>query len=672
MQQRLILAAALVFAPIAARAQCPDGSLPPCRAASQPATRAPRAVDPNRIAVLPYRVTTSDSLLGEGFAELLATEFADEQGPRAVDMATVISAWRRAGGGLRTPLPRDRALALARELGAGLLTEGSIVGLGRQITVTTNIVSSANGSTRGSATRVSASADSIDSALRQTASGLVAALGGQQRSLEGARYTESPEAMRFYLQGLTAWRSGRQLEAQTAFERAMTLDTTFAQAAFRRHLTNAWGLPPGLIAGNEVTRRAFALRARLSPAERTLLEAHVGARYPGTTPMSERVAAQERAAQLLPDSPDALFLAGDMWYHYGSADNATANQFDRARDYFERSAAIDSSANALRHLIEIAVRTRDVPALRRLLQALERTEDAGRWAALMLGWSIAGDETQVARFRSRPRIDTTSAGAQWAMFLGLYADIPAARLDEVMRLWNEAYRGTSIFNALYQPYGIILASRGRPAAAERAFAQATGGKDVNSDRARVTFELVDMGAGLDVEGAVMRLSRLSPAERGLGTSCEMALLRFKRGIATAADSAMRLTNSTCGRSLDLMKIPLDRGDSTIALLESADNAARNGLAGTRGYEAWFLARAWEKVGRKREAARAMTYRSPGNFTSEASWLFGEEARLALLAADTAAAIRALENYLPIIADAEPPYAAKRDSLRALLAALKRR
>lgn len=669
MLRRLLLIATLV-APIAvARAQCPNGSPPPCRSAPLAASRQPRAIDPNRIAVLPFRVTTSDSLLGEGFAELLATEFADDQGPRAVDMATVISAWRRAGGGLRTPLPRDRALALARELGAGLLTEGSIVGLGRNITVTTNIVSSANGSARGSATRVSASADSIDSALRQTASGLVAALGGQQKSLEGARFTESPEAMRFYLHGLTAWRGGRQLEAQTAFERAMSLDTTFAQAAFRRHLTNAWGLPPGLIPGNEVTRRAWALRARLSPAERTLLEAHVGGRYPAATPMSERVAAQDRAAQLQPDSPDALFLAGDMLYHYGSSIDSV--RFDRAREYFELASAIDSAANPLRHLIEIAVRTRDVPALRRLLHALERTEDSGRWAALMVGWTIVGDEAQVARFRSRPQIDTASAGAQWALFLGLYADVPAARLDDVMRLWNEAYRGTSIYHGLYAPFGIILAGRGRPVEAERAWAQATGGKDVNTDRARLMFELVDMGAGLDVEGAVNRLSQNTPELRGLGASCEMALLRFKRGIATASDSSMRLTN-TCGRALDIVRIPLDRGDSTIRTLEAADNATRNGLAGTRGYEAWFLSRAWERVGRYRQAARALTYRSPGNFTSEATWLYGEEARLALAAGDTTWAIRALENYLPIIQDAEPPYAAKRDSLRALLATLKPR
>ena len=83
-------------------AQCPDGTPPPCAAAARPAAReSARAPDPNRIAVLPFRVTTADTLLGEGFAELLATEFTGEGSPRAVDMATVLSAWRlnwRRGG----------------------------------------------------------------------------------------------------------------------------------------------------------------------------------------------------------------------------------------------------------------------------------------------------------------------------------------------------------------------------------------------------------------------------------------------------------------------------------------------------------------------------------------------------------------------------------------------
>ena len=72
-----------------AAAQCPNGSPPPC---------APLAVatpDPDRIAVFPFHVTTTDSLLGEGVAELIAGELTGEGGPRAVHMGTALRTWRR-------------------------------------------------------------------------------------------------------------------------------------------------------------------------------------------------------------------------------------------------------------------------------------------------------------------------------------------------------------------------------------------------------------------------------------------------------------------------------------------------------------------------------------------------------------------------------------------------
>jgi len=81
----------------------------------------------NRIAVFPFRVATADSLLGEGIAELVSSEFQGQSGLRAVHMGSVLSAWRRAGGGLRSPLPQEQALRLARTMGAGLLVDGSVV-----------------------------------------------------------------------------------------------------------------------------------------------------------------------------------------------------------------------------------------------------------------------------------------------------------------------------------------------------------------------------------------------------------------------------------------------------------------------------------------------------------------------------------------------------------------
>ena len=650
--------------PLTARAQCPDGSSPPCRSAS-----APRPVDPNRIAVLPFRVTTADTLLGEGFAELLATELTGEQGPRAIDMATVINVWRRAGGGLRTPLTRQGALSLARQLGAGLLTEGSIVAIGKRLTITTNLISTTSGAPRGGPTKVTASTDSVDAALRLTVTGLVAAIGGEQRTFEGARYTESPEAMRHYMAGLNAWRRGRLIEARESLERAVLLDTTFAQAAFRRYLANTWALPPSLIPPAEATRRAFQLRERLSPPERMLVESRLGTRWPQQPLIADRFADAERVAAILTDSPDAQFLVGDVWLHNGAAIDADA-QLDRARLYLERAVAIDSAATAMRHLLEVAIRQRDTTLIRRLLPAYERTDDTGRWPGLFFSWAFVGDEAQLTRLRRRPVFDST-AGSQWSTYTAMEADIPAAPLDELHRLWLDGIRGSAFHGTLTMQYGVVLATRGRPRAAERAWTGLVGEDLIEADRARLWFGLTGMGEELDVQGAIARLSRVRADDPAYtpAIACELDLWRIKQG--ESVDSARRYTG-TCGRALDIVRVRLSDRDVAARALDSLELITRNAMGAGRGYEPYFLARAFESVGRVRDAARVIRYRNVASFVADAPWLYPEEIRLHLAAGDTTRAIRALEIYLPIIADAEPPYIAMRDSLRALLATLKRR
>lgn len=122
--------------------------------------RGPAAtIDPNRVAVIPFRVTTADSLLGEGFAELLAPEFTGEGDPRAIDMSSTLAAWRRAGGGLRSPLSQDDAQRIARQLGAGVLCQGSIVGVGSRLTITATLLDASSGQptpfhVQGSSSRV--------------------------------------------------------------------------------------------------------------------------------------------------------------------------------------------------------------------------------------------------------------------------------------------------------------------------------------------------------------------------------------------------------------------------------------------------------------------------------------------------------------------------------------
>src|SRR5262245_14443374 len=201
---RAVAVLTLVLVSARLDAQCNDGTAPVnsvCRnGATAPAPR-PVPIDPNRVAVLPFRVTTADSLLGEGFAELLAQEFTGEGGPRAVDMSSVLSSWRRTGAGLRAPLSLDSAMLLARRLGAGILLQGNIVGLSGRLSVSASMINSSSGAPVGTTARTSGSVDSVEALLRQTAAGL---LGGaaSERVSKSTRLSKNPTALRFYLEGL--------------------------------------------------------------------------------------------------------------------------------------------------------------------------------------------------------------------------------------------------------------------------------------------------------------------------------------------------------------------------------------------------------------------------------------------------------------------------------------
>jgi tetratricopeptide (TPR) repeat protein len=630
------------------------------------ATREPvRPLDPNRIAILPFRVTTTDTLLGEGFAELLASEFTGEGAPRAVDMATVLNAWRRAGGGLRTPLPRAKALQVARELGAGLVSEGSIVGLGRQITVTAALVTVPEGKPRGSATRVTASADSLDLAVRRSAANLLAAVGGQHRATDGARFTDSPEAMRAYLIAMSAWRRGRLDTAVVMFDRAIALDSSFAQAAYRRNVADLWGLT-----GRPATaQRAWDLRHRLSPQDRTVLEGVMGVDHPNRRTLAERLADRERAAAMLPDSPDAQYFAGDLLYHYGNRTDPVA-RLRRARDYLARSVALDSQAVALRHLVEVGVRLRDTALLKAIAPAYFRTEDIGRWAGTWVAAASSGDTARLAQLRRRAFAEEFF-NSLWPVGTALVAQAPVPLLEEMYSRWSAALPQTSRARPVLQFFwGSVLVAQGRPADAERAWSGLPEPQALEAHRARLWLALADAAEGLDVDESISRLARPRPGDStgSLRDRCLLALLFVRRGDSTHSTGApFRRADSNCALLIDLQRGP-KQVPARLAQLDSANTALRI-AADARGFELYLLAQAWADAGDPKQALETIRRNPMGFGAGEAPWTLPYEGRLAAQVGDTAGARRVYDYYLSITASAEPLLAAKRDSIRAEIARL---
>jgi tetratricopeptide (TPR) repeat protein/TolB-like protein len=636
--------------------QCPDGTPPPC--GGRPGAAHVVAVDPGRIAVLPFRVTTSDSLLGEGFAELLATQFTGEGSPRAVDMATVLSAWRHAGGGLRSPLPRAGAVRLARELGAGLVTEGSIVGLGSRVVVTASLMSVPDGGMRGQTSPVSGSADSLDVLLQRTTTALLASMGGQTAS-PGVRFTDSPEAMRLYLEGLHAWRRGRLAEAADAFDRAIAADSSFAQAWFQRYLAANWGIEGRVSYAPLVWTR----RAGLSDRERGILEALLGPAYPAPRTVEGRFAARRHLLERYPDSPDALYFLGDYYFHYGQLIDPL-HHYELARAYLERAAAIDSQATVLNHLALLGLFLPDTALMRRTWPAVERTDDPARW---MIGWAIAGstgDATLLAALRRRPVPSPDAFEALVGGFAAGAAIMPARLFDEGFDRWIAAMKDPGARTAARMWRGVYLTLHGRPAAAGRVWREIPA-PDSSGDEAALALDLLGGGAGLDAAAAAGRLA----AGGAAGSACLVAVWRVMHGFAATADPApFRDSRPRCARALEAALLARSTAPDADARLAVLDSATRTHVTSFTldYYEGAVEAWAWERRGDAARALRASAAVPYPNFALPLT------VRLAASVGDTALAVRAGRRYLDFTAEGEPAVAAARDSVRAELARLEHR
>ena len=648
----LALGIGLGALPAAARAQCSDGSPPPCGARA-----APRAIDANLIAILPFHVTTSDTLLGEGFAELLASEFTGEGAPRALDMGTVLAEWRRSGARPRAPLPRSRAAQLARSLGAGWLAEGSVVGLGRQMTITTRVLDARTGNPRGDPVRVTTHTDSLDAALRLVASGLLATFGSGRERDEGARFTASPLAMRHYLRGLAEYRRGQLLQSAASLDAAIELDSSFAQAIHRRFLVQLWSVP-----GRVTDSLVWKHRERLGRHERAVVEMFLGAAFPALVAMPQQLLTSERLASTMGDSPEVTFWAADQWMHFGAVLDPDAH-LRRARERMLRAYHVDSQAVTVRHLAEIGLAMGDTSLLRPLLPILMRSRDAGRTPYAWIVAARLGDQRALTRLRGDTAFETS---VQNFSGLGIHAGVPASAMDELFALWMATLRDPTRVHGLRSVRMTELVSRGRLREAELLSRET----DVLRDQYSYIVFVLGLSEGLpglnmDSLAAVVAASpraRTDPTRR-----CVVALWGAQRG-----DTTVRWQDhvpGVPGCAWAIAHVQETRGGDVRAIAAS-DSLLRAGFERhLRGFESVLLARAWERAGDLDRALSAIRLR-PIGFTAAAMapWTYHEEGRLAALAGDRVGAIRAYSRYLELIAGADPVYDERK---RAVLAELTR-
>jgi hypothetical protein len=233
------------------------------------------------LAIFPLRVVgASGSPWSEGAADLLATALDGTASLRVVDPWSLWSPLRpEPGSAARTPDP-DEAADLSEGVGAHRFLLGSVVSSGRRIEASFRLYLVGRAEPLDAFT-VDADADSMAAAVRRASVRVLARVWGPSRPPDlpselDFETTQSPEALKAYLAAKEAMRRGMLDSANTAIDRALTLDSTFVLAILEAVLVKSWaqsvrGAPfSGFMA---ILARADSVDARLDERSRLRLDA---------------------------------------------------------------------------------------------------------------------------------------------------------------------------------------------------------------------------------------------------------------------------------------------------------------------------------------------------------------------------------------------------------------
>ncbi|MDB4873820.1 MAG: putative serine/threonine protein kinase [Gemmatimonadetes bacterium] len=392
------------LAPGVARAQCPDGTPPPCHSAATVSRRAAPALSDRMWIVVPFtNVTRAPDLewLRDASVNLLSLDLG-----RWTDIGVVDD--KRVADLLRT-LPVSRAaqalslgdgIALARQAGAGRLVMGDFIKVGRGTRLVANVFEVRSGTRLRSVQQPVPDPDSLLSAFGPLARAVLAVAPPRDASV-GATGTTSADAYREYLAGLASLHQFELTNARRHLLAALKFDSTFALAHYKLSIAMHW----------TALRLTDAERARGSDVERA--HAVAAARLGGALPPRERALISSRLASSSGDPEracttlatlvqhdsldvEALYALGDCRFHAGylppepTADTTRGRfrgDWNGAIAAFRRVLVIDPSYHpAFEHVIDMLATTQVTVC------AVERPgcgNDLGTYA----GWVIRDADT---------------------------------------------------------------------------------------------------------------------------------------------------------------------------------------------------------------------------------------------------------------------------------------
>ncbi|MBC7790028.1 MAG: serine/threonine protein kinase [Anaerolineae bacterium] len=650
----------------------------------------PAALDEHIVAVAPFRLSGDPALryLREGMLDLLAAKLTGTGGPRSADPRALLGAWRRAAGSDSADLPRDRALTVAEDLGAGQLLLGDISGSSSRLVLSASLLRVRDGRARAQAT-VEGPADSLAQLVDRLAAQLLALGAGEGERLSALTGTSLP-ALQAYLSGQWLYRKSRFKAAADDFSRAVELDSTFALAALGLASATRWYGDP--VQGQRGSTLAWANRARLSERDLAMLHVIVGPDYPGFSSSSSILAARERYLALAPDRLDALFELGDGLFHFGPS-AGIVDAHSRAAVAFRRVLALDSAFSpALEHLLLLDARSGDTASVRRL-GALYLATDSASENADGVRWRMAvalGDSVALADIEAR-RSSLNSMTVHSIQFISQLDGVDVDRAERISRERTPRDAPSSL-----RSYRVLAAhdlelNRGRPSNAlaltgELAREQGPAGVEL---RERIKDALFWDGDTTGAAAAVATLARATagtppdsnPARalyfvnlcyvelwklaRGDAASASANIARLRQGATGALAGNASFTNG-CAIMLEALLASAHERADAVVHSNRLDSLMRTGLQGPLQLMGnLVVARLKEAEGDYATALAAVRRRE--YFMSRAGFLstyLREEGRLASRVGDREGALAAYRHFLALRSSPERVLARDTEFVRA--------
>jgi serine/threonine protein kinase/tetratricopeptide (TPR) repeat protein len=339
------------------------------------------------IAVMPLRVLGADADLSESLADLLSTTLEGTPDMRVVDPWSLWRPLRATPSGPVTSPDPERANDLSRRFGARYFVLGSVSEASRHLTLTLRMYRVGDAAQIGGGISIVGSSDSVNALAQRAAVALITRISDGAAPAAGTMdrpLTENADALKAYLEARLAMRRGLLDKAETAINRALALDTTFAVAAMDAIVIKSWvqfakGRPYSGLRG--LTQMAARHSAGLSEPQRLRIEMYAASVEDQGARAAE---AEERLVQLDSADIDAWVMLSftnlTLGWQYGSGPAAALAANDRA-------IALDSThVPALAQRAYLSAWRGDSADIRRVLRLLHAADTS---ASMIRGYELA-------------------------------------------------------------------------------------------------------------------------------------------------------------------------------------------------------------------------------------------------------------------------------------------